>query len=227
VLSLVVPKADPESDIVGLLENVRAGNSHAFAQVVRAYNQRMFRIARSIVSDDDEAMDVVQEAFITAFKRLDTLKELSRFGVWVGRIARHVALMKLRSDWRYTRMDDEQLEDAMEHSLMRTASTSLPDDNMANAQLGALLERAIDQLPDSFRAVFMLRAVECCSLRETAEILEIKEATVKTRFHRARKIIQEQMLNYADVAGLNVHEFAGRRCQRIVDNVMAAINRPD
>lgn len=198
------------------------GDLEAYEKLMRRHNQRLFRLARSIVKDDDEAVDVVQEAFITAFDRLEDLREPRAFATWVARIAKNRALMFLRENGRYIRMDDEQLENAMESSAS-LGRHSEPDSDLANRQLGSLLERCIDELPDNFRTVFMLRSVEGCSTRDTADILEIQEATVKTRFHRAKGILQKKITKYSEVAGSSVHEFAGHRCDSIVRNVMKYI----
>ncbi len=209
---------------VRLLSQVLAGDLEAFAGIVRHHNQRMFRIARSIVTDDAEAMDAVQESFITAYERLGDLKEPAALGVWLGRIVRNTALMRLRSSRRYQFMDDSDLENVMEMSVSQPPQR-LPEGEVANLELRRLLEVCIDELPDAFRTVFMLRAVEQCSTSDTAEILEIEEATVKTRFHRARRLIRQRLLACSEMAGVSVHEFAGHRCDTIVNNVMTALRQ--
>lgn len=207
-----------------LLTEVAAGNQEAFAGIIRRHNQRMFRIARSIVTDDAEAMDAVQEAFIAAYERLGDLKDPAALGVWLGRIVRNTALMRLRSARRYLFMDDSDLENVMELSVLQLPQRS-PDGEVANIQLRRLLEQCIDELPDAFRTVFVLRAVDECSTSDTAEILEIEQATVKTRFHRAKRLIQQRLLACAEATGVGVHEFAGHRCDTIVHNVMEALRQ--
>lgn len=209
-----------------LLGEVLAGNLDAFAGIIRHHNQRMFRIARSIVTDDAEAMDAVQESFITAYQRLGDLNDPAALGIWLGRIVRNTALMRLRNNRRYQFMDDSDLDlDNVIELSMPEPPQRLPEGEVANLQLRRLLEECIDELPDAFRAVFMLRAVEQCSTHDTAVILDIEEATVKTRFHRAKRLIQQRLLAYAEAAGVGVHEFAGRRCASIVHNVMTALRR--
>lgn len=211
-------KMDLDVD-VSLLESVRHGDLDAYEGIMRRHNQRLFRLARSIVTDDDEAMDVVQEAFIAAFDRIDELQEPRAFATWVARIAKNGALMRLRKNRRYVQMEQEELENVMELSVPAERD-SRPDNALANRQLGALLEQCIDQLPDDFRTVFVLRSIEGCSTRTTATILEIQEATVKTRLHRAKKLMKERVLEYSDISTKTVHEFAGQRCDTIVRNVM-------
>jgi RNA polymerase sigma-70 factor, ECF subfamily len=216
-------QATDQSD-AHLLTEVLAGNLEAFAGIIRHHNQRMFRIARSIVTDDAEAMDAVQESFITAYERLEDLKEPQALGVWLARIVRNTALMRLRRNRRYQFMESADLDNVLEMSVPQPHQRS-PEGEVANIQLRRLLEECIDELPEAFRTVFMLRAVEQCSTSATAEILEIEEATVKTRFHRAKRLIRERLLAGFEAAGVGVHEFAGHRCDTIVHNVMDTLRR--
>lgn len=202
-----------------LLTQVRNGNIDAYEGIMRRHNQRLFRLARSIVKDDDEAMDIVQEAFIIAFNRMDELSEPRAFVTWVARIAKNESLMRLRRNRRYIQMEDDQLESVVNQSESH-GQDSRPDHDLANSQLRRLLEDWIDELPDEFRTVFVLRSIEGCDTRTTAAILEIQEATVKTRLHRARNMMKNSVQNYCDIAGTSVHEFAGHRCDAVVRNVM-------
>jgi RNA polymerase sigma-70 factor (ECF subfamily) len=95
-----------------------------------------------------------------------------------------------------------------------------PESALANMQLRQMLEQFIDELPDAFRAVFMLRAIEQCTVATTAELLEIEAATVKTRYHPARLLLQKRLMEYSDSMGVTVHEFAGHRCDAIVCKVL-------
>jgi RNA polymerase sigma-70 factor (ECF subfamily) len=210
---------DPNID-VALLEGVNRREIDAYEGLLRRHNQRLFRLARSIVKDDDEAMDIVQETFVTAFDRIADLKEPRAFATWVARIARNESLMRLRKSRRYVHMEEEQLEQTIESS-ESGAAQSRPDREVANQQLGKLLEVCIDELPVEFRTVFVMRSIEGCSTRATADILEIKEATVKTRLHRAKKLLQDRVSACSDIAATTVHEFAGHRCDTIVRNVLS------
>jgi len=205
-----------------LLAEVLSGSLESFEGIMRHHNQRLYRLARSIVTDDAEAMDVVQEAFITAYRRLRDLKEPAALGTWLARITRNAALMRLRGNRRYQFMEESDLDNVLEMSVT-TPRQVLPEREVANMQLRGLLEDCIDELPDAFRTVFVLRAIEQCSVDETAEILEIPQATVKTRFHRARRLMQQRILDYTEAAGIGVHEIAGARCDAIVRNVMTTL----
>ncbi|ANO52542.1 RNA polymerase sigma factor [Woeseia oceani] len=202
-----------------ILPRVLDGDIDAYEGIMRHHNQRLFRVARSIVTDDAEAMDVVQESFIQAYQKLGELREAGALPTWLARITRNAALMRLRKSRRMQYMDEPDFENVMNLSTA-VKRPEQPDAKLANTELRRLLESCIDELPDAFRAVFMLRAIEHCSIVDTAEILEIKEATVKTRFHRARLLLQKRLLEYSEADGVSVHEFAGHRCDRIVQNVL-------
>ncbi len=204
-------KSDEELQI-----EVLAGNLDAFEGIMRHHNQRLFRVARSIVTDDSEAMDVVQESYISAFRNLGKLQDPALLPNWLAKITRNTALMRLRKSQRIQHMDEPEMDNVLQ--LFRPSEQ--PDRQLANAQLRQLLEDCIDDLPGIFRTVFMLRAVEQCSVQTTAEILDIPQATVKTRFHRARLLMQKRLLDFSTESGVAVHEFAGHRCNTIVHNVL-------
>jgi RNA polymerase sigma-70 factor (ECF subfamily) len=205
-----------------LLARVLAGDLDAYEGIMRHHNQRLFRLARSIVTDDSEAMDVVQETYIAAYQRLADLKNPDALSVWLSRITRNAALMRLRKSRVYQYMDEPEFENVLTLSAPLQRQEQ-PDRELANAELRRLLEQCIDELPDAFRVVFMLRAVEQCSVITTAQILDIEQATVKTRFHRARLLLRKRILERSEASGVKVHEFAGHRCDAIVHNVLQSL----
>ncbi|TCK17710.1 RNA polymerase sigma-70 factor (ECF subfamily) [Thiogranum longum] len=202
------------------IERVRGGDAQAYEIIMRRYNQRLYRVARSILRDDDAAQDAVQEAYVSAFYKLEHYAPTGSFAAWLTRIAVNEALMIKRKDRKYEKhsssmnMEDHQSDDQM------AASRTDPASVAANGELGLLLEAAVDQLPADFRTVFVLRAIQQLNVRETSESLGIKEATVKTRYHRARGLMQEILNQYMEAAGLQVYEFAGKRCDAMVMNVL-------
>lgn len=202
-----------------LLCRIKEGDIEAYEGIMRRYNQRLFRIARSIVNNDAEAMDAMQEAYIKAFAQLGSLKDIKALPGWLSKIVRNEALQYLRQNHRMVLMAPDELEPVVELSAMSKVGAQ-PDNELANRQLGSLLENCIDKLPDTFRSVFMLRAVEQCSVRETAEILELPEATVKTRFFRANALLQQQLSTHIQASGVALYEFAGYRCDAVVRNVL-------
>lgn len=208
-----------------LLGRVLNGDLNAYEGIMRRHNQRLFRLARSIVTVDAEAMDVVQASYVTAYQRLGDLDEPAALGTWLAKIVRNTALMHLRRNRRYQQMDEPDFEKVLSMS-RPVREQRQPDRELANAQLRQVLENCIDELPDPFRSVFVLRAVEHCSIHDVAEILEIKEATVKTRFHRARLLLQKRLLEYSDTGSIVIHEFAGHRCDTVVRNVLRELKDP-
>ena len=208
---------------VELIERMKRGDIHAYTPIMQRYNQRLFRIARSIVKDDTQAMDIVQEAHIKAFLKITELIDISKLSSWLGAITRNEALGYLRTTKRVVKMSDYSNESNRELDDLIFAKDEKPDEYpdalMANQQLKIILNRYIDDLPQNFRTVFILRGVEELSVKETALIEGIKQETVKTRYHRAKKILQNNIMDYLDTAGLKVYEFGGKHCEIIVKNV--------
>ena len=202
-----------------LVAAVLKGQIDAFEKIMRRYNQRNFRIARAYIREEDEAMDVVQEAYVLAYTQLKQYQRSNRFAGWLGRIVRNEALMRLRKHKKLTYLNNDMLVDVMDETLTH-ATVTQPENKMANQQLGAIIEECIDSLPEDFKIVFMMRGVEQLSILETAELLGIKPETIKTRFHRARQLLQQQITNRLDVKEYTAFEFAGHRCDAIVANVM-------
>jgi len=204
---------------VDIIKRVLDGNADAFEIIMRRYNQRLFRIARSILKDEHEAMDAVQEAYVKAYYQLDKFNGPDGFASWLARIVSNEALMRLRKSHRisYT------LDDPMHNESDEPVFDIQPMDLIAAEQLRSLLEKAIDQLPVGNRSVYMMRAVQQLSTKETAQSLDVTEDVVKTRYLRAKRLLQEIFEQHIEKAGLSLHEFAGDRCDSIVSNVMARI----
>jgi len=192
------------------------GETKLYSVIMRRYNQRLFRTARSILKNDDDAQDAVQEAYISAFFKLDSYESTGKFAAWLTRITVNEALMIKR----------KPVNKIFEKSFNETVITARgnPADTLANKELAGLIEVAIDALPDNFRIVFVLRAVQQLSVRETALSLDIKEATVKTRFLRAREQMQLFLNKHIQDVGLHAFEFAGQRCDNIVMNVFKRLD---
>jgi len=208
---------------VDLIERMKQGDIHAYTPIMQRYNQRLFRIARSIVKDDTQAMDIVQEAHIKAFLKITELVDPGKLSSWLGAITRNEVLGYLRATKRVVNMSDYSKEPNSELDDLIFAKDEKPDKYpdalMANQQLKTILNRYIDDLPQNFRTIFILRGVEELSVKETALIEGIKQETVKTRYHRAKKILQNNITDYLETAGLKVYEFGGKHCEIIVKNV--------
>jgi RNA polymerase sigma-70 factor (ECF subfamily) len=205
-----------------LVGRVRARDEFAVRELTTRYNRRLYRLARGIVRNDAEAEDVVQAAYVRAFTSLDRFRGESAFGTWLTRIALNEALGRVRSrrptvDW------PGGGEEPIRAQILQfpSASSSVdPEETMARREMQALLEGAIDELPDAFRTVFLARVVEGLSIEETAELFGLRPETVKTRVHRARarlRISLESRLG-AEMRGL--FPFDGARCHRMTDAVV-------
>jgi RNA polymerase sigma-70 factor (ECF subfamily) len=206
-----------------VIERVQAGETAWFEILMRRYNQRLFRAARAIVRDDAEAEDVVQDAYVRAYQHLSTFAGRAAFSTWLTKIAIHEAFARVR-DRRRMRPMQEPMDESPEHGApLQPAPAESPEQAVAERQLARLVELAIDELPDGFREVFVLRAVQEMSLAETAACLEIPEATVKTRLFRARALLQKKLAARTDAVVPQAYAFAFERCDRIVDSVLRRI----
>ena len=202
------------------IERLRGGDTCAYEIIMRRYNQRLFRVARSILRDEDAAQDAVQEAYLSAFFKLEQYSPTGSFGAWLTRITVNEALMIKRKERRNEKHHAQNNSEVYETDVQSENERMDPASVIANCELGQLIEEAVDQLPDDFRTVFVLRAIQQLNVKETANSLDIKEATVKTRFHRARNLMQEALNRQMDAAGLHAFKFAGQRCDIIVETVL-------
>jgi RNA polymerase sigma-70 factor, ECF subfamily len=208
-----------------LVERVRAGDAVAFELIMRRHNRRLFRLARSILRSGAEAEDVVQETYVRAYASLDQFVGPHNLAAWLARIAANEALGRVRGWGRVVSLDEYAAREDGVARPIETMTARLPDPERltGNGELRRLLEGAIDALPDDFRTVFVLRAVEGMSIAETAEALSLRPETVKTRFHRARQRMQETLGARLDALLPATFEFGGARCDRIVEAVLARL----
>ena len=207
---------------VELARQVAGGNTAAFELLMRRHNRTLFRTARAILRDDAEAEDALQEAYLQAYQAIGGFRAEAKLSTWLARIVANQALMRLRK--RTRRGDVLPLNPGME--VQEEADTDMqrnPEQETQRGEIRKLLEAHIDRLPDAYRAVFMLRAVEELSVEETAAVLQIPEATVRTRLFRARSLLREALAASIDVAYEDAFAFAGERCDRIVANVLERV----
>ena len=204
--SPTLPGSDPDLDLV---HRVRGGETQLFELLMRRHNQRLFRVARVFAANVNEAEDIMQDAYVRAFTALDRFEERARFSTWLTRIAINEGLARVRN--RRTNTED------VEH-LMDTAHS--PDDLASSAEVRRLLESAIARLDEPFRLVFVLRAVEQLSVREVSECLDVEEATVKTRYLRARATLKGVLARHAEALAPGLYDFHLHRCDRVVARVM-------
>jgi RNA polymerase sigma-70 factor (ECF subfamily) len=204
-----------------LVERIQAGDMGALEALMRRHNRALYRTARAILRDDAEAEDAVQEAYIRAYRALGSFRGESKLATWLVRIVANEALMRRRRNTRTARvlpMDATVMPDETPMS-----DEPGPESEAMRAQMRKLLEARIDALPDGYRAVFVLRALEELSVEETAAALEIPDATVRTRYFRARGLLRESLARDIDRSLEDAFGFAGARCDRIVDSVLKRI----
>ena len=210
-----------------VVARVQAGEHALFELIMRRYNRRVFRIARSILRDDAEAEDAVQEAYVSACFKLNQFRGPEGFATWICHIATNAALMRRRSRARVglTLVDAPGERPGDEAAMAELRSPpETPEAALHEYQLRCLLEQAIDGLPETYRSAFVMREVERMSVADTARCLGIEEATVKTRVHRARRLLQRDLTAELSAALTGAYEFAGARCDRIVTSVVQRLN---
>lgn len=221
-----------DADLAGrsdaeLVALARQSDEGAVRGLVQRHNRRLFRVARSVVRDDAEAEDIVQETYVRAFTRLSSFRNESLFSTWLTRIALNEALGRLRRRHPTAELDEIDKPN-------RTGGTNIimfpsaswsenPEAQLSRSEMGALVERAIDELPAPYRTVFVLRVVEEMSIEETAKLLALKPETVKTRLHRARKQIRAALDRKLTAAFLDLFPFDGERCAHMADKVVLSL----
>ncbi|HEY5907914.1 MAG TPA: RNA polymerase sigma factor [Vicinamibacteria bacterium] len=198
-----------------IVERVKAGESALFETLMRRYNQRLYRIARSILRDESEAEDVMQQAYVNAFTHLDQFAARAKFSTWLTRIAVHEALGRARRRERLKPIDHSPDEPESPSSVLHDQRPD-PERQAQTAELRRLLEAAIDGLPQVYRSVFLLREGEGLDTQEAAECLEISEEAVRTRLHRARALLRRRLYESAGATSGSAFAFHLSRCDRVV-----------
>ena len=202
----------------------------AVAYVLGANNQRLFRAAWSILKDRGEAEEALQAAYVSAFSSMNRFEGRSSLATWLTRIVINEALGRLRSERRRRmRLEAEGVSvlDAYREKLMRGSDTSPADVTIAREQLRLLLERAVADLPDVFRTVFVLREIDGLSVQDTAGVLNIPAATVKTRLLRAKRRLQQALAPDVHEALTGTFPFAGADCAELTRRVMFRLGYSD
>jgi RNA polymerase sigma-70 factor (ECF subfamily) len=207
-----------DEEVVG---RVRAGQVDLFEVLMRRYNQRVYRLARAVLRSDSEAEEITQEAWVRAYEHLDQFEGRAAFSTWLSRIALHEAWARSRKSKRFETIEPDP---GIEGGAMTRASAGAdPEGQAFGREVRTFVEAAVVALPEMYRTVFVLRHVEELSTAETAELLELSEETVKTRLHRARSALREELLAEAGPGIKLAFPFLGPRCDRMVESVMARI----
>jgi len=207
------PLADAE-----VVKRVLAGDTALFEVLMRRHNGRIYRAVRSIVRDDVETEDVMQQAYVSAYAHLDQFAGAASVATWLTKIAVNEALARVRTRGRFVAVDPSAQDERPMSEL------SNPERRMASRELGGLLESAIDRLPEGYRSVFVLREVEGLSTAETAECLALTQELVKVRLHRAKARLRDDIFARVGSTAGELFQFQAPRCDRVVAAVFDRID---
>jgi RNA polymerase sigma-70 factor (ECF subfamily) len=204
-----------------LVRRALARDEAAVRAIMQANNRRLYRLARGILRNDGEAEDVVQEAYVRAFTHLEQFRGDSSLSTWLSRIAMNEALGRVRRRQPSVAWS-EQPEGVLEAQIIQfpLSSPDDPEKSMAQREIQHVVEHAIDELPEAFRLVFITRVIEGMNVEETADILGLKPETVKTRLHRARTMLRDNVERKIGPIVMEAFPFAGKRCERLTDAVL-------
>jgi RNA polymerase sigma-70 factor, ECF subfamily len=205
-----------------LVRRALARDEAAIRAIMQSNNRRLYRLARGILRNDSEAEDVVQDTYARAFTHLESFRGDSSLATWLSRIAINEALGRLRR--RRPHLNIDAIEPGgLEAQIIQFPLSSTvedPEKTMAQREIQQVVEHAIDALPEAFRIVFITRVLEGMNIEETAEILALKPETVKTRLHRARTLLRENIESRIGPLVMEAFPFAGKRCERLTDAVL-------
>lgn len=209
-----------DEEIVG---RVCAGDSASYELLVRRYNQRLYRVVRAILRDDSEVEDVMQETYLAAYRHLSGFAGRARFSTWLIRIAINGALDRLRKSGRFVPFDPNLAETRARLQHARDVARARdPEQQTGQRELGRMLEVAIEALPAPYRTAYVMRELEGMPAADAAECLGVEEATVKTRVHRAKRLLREALCReVGDTSEL--FRFGGERCGRMAEAVRARL----
>jgi len=206
-----------------LVQRARDRDEAAIRSIMKSNNRKLYRLARGILRNDSEAEDVVQETYVLAFTHLDSFRGESGLSTWLSRIAINEALGRLRRQRpavEWTSLQPGELENNAQIIQFPLSAVSDPEKTMAQREIQQVVEHAIDDLPEAFRIVFMTRVVEGMNVEETADILGLKPETVKTRLHRARAMLRDNVERKIGPVAMEAFPFAGKRCDRLTEAVL-------
>jgi len=216
------PDGPPDHELIA---RVRKGEAASFEKLMRRYNQRVFRAARSVLRNDAEAEDVVQETFVRAYRHLADFEQRSSFATWLTRIAVHEALARLRRSRLSGVSDCGAGYQEGQYSRVESSGSG-PEDQVSARELRSVLIAAIDSLPEGLRTVFMLREVEGLSTVEACQVLQLSTEAIRVRLHRARLKLRQYMEKQLGEELQGLFTFAGTRCDAMVERVFQKLGLP-
>jgi RNA polymerase sigma factor (sigma-70 family) len=202
-------------DDAGIITQILDGDRERYAVLMRKYNQRLYRVAKGYLKDEAEIEDMMQDAYVKGFLNLGKFEQRSQFSTWITRILINECLQHLRSKRLVVLGGDDNF------NTMNYTDSRSPETESVNRELGRHLENKIEQLPEKYRVVFVLREVEKLSVEETSQLLDLSESNVKARLSRAREMLRAALLNSYAVD--EVFEFNLIRCDRVAQKVLARI----
>lgn len=220
-------QASGDEDLA-LVERARSGDPLAFEAIMRQHNRLLFRSARSVVADDAEAQDAVQEAWLRAFAHLGAYRGDAALSTWLARIAFNAAVDLVRRKGRLVEWGDSEADDGAsppENAMSEHSASEAPDVAAERRELRDVLQSAIGRLPPIYRSVFILRAVEEVSVEEAARCLQVSDAVIRTRYLRARSMLRELIGRQVEARAPDAFQFDGRRCDAVVGHVLAELTR--
>jgi len=215
--------ADPGEEI--LVDRARMGDMTACAALMRRYNQRLYRVIRSVLKTGSDVEDTMQDTYLAALRNLDRFEGRAPFGTWLLKIATNTALARMRQRMRVVQLDDLPDLDDLDSTLDRNGGAArTPEQDVSSSEIMAIVEAAIDRLPYDYRQVFTLRTIEGLDTTETANVLGLGEDAVRQRLHRAREMLQVDIQGGEASAIRSAFGFLGRRCNRVVAKVLQRLS---
>lgn len=205
-----------------LVRRIVAGDRPAFELLMRRHNRRLYRLARTVLRDPAEAEDALQDSYLLAYQSLHQFRGEASVFTWLSRLVLHECLGRLRRHQRRQSVVPLVCAPA-EMDDVADSENALPERIANRAQFRSLIESKLDELPQDFRIIFVLRSIEEVSVEDAARILSIPEATVRTRHFRAKSLLRESLARELDLAERDIFDFGGVRCDRIVAHVMSRI----
>jgi RNA polymerase sigma-70 factor (ECF subfamily) len=218
-----IPSRPPAIDDLSIVSRIRAGDRAAFELLMRRHNRRLYRLARATLRDDAEAEDALQDAYLSAYRSIGQFRGDAALVTWLSRLVLNECFARLRRTARRQRvipMVEWSTDVEVDAMALAAGDENAPDKSAAVAEMRALLTHKLDEMPEVFRVVFVLRSVEEMSVEETALCLGIPEATVRSRHFRARGLLRESLAKDIDLAEPGLFEFGGAQCDRVVAGVL-------
>ena len=206
----------PDNEVI---MRVLKGERDLYGVIVRRYNQRLYRVAMAIINDDSEAEDVMQVAYISAYENLGKFAFKSSFSTWLTKILINESLLRLKKRGKWAPFNGEMVNKY--NHMEQTTGVRGPDAKTLNSELKSILEKAIRELPEKYRTVFIMREVEGLNVADTQECLDLSEANVKVRLNRAKSLLKESLAVYYQKE--DILHFHLTRCDRITNHVLAHI----